>query len=75
MAKVPKLKGKEIIKVLQKLGFNVSRIRGSHHILKHKDGRMTVVPVHTNEVIGPGLLSKILNDCEIKKENFIELLN
>jgi predicted RNA binding protein YcfA (HicA-like mRNA interferase family) len=75
MAKTPKLNGKEIIKVLDKLGFNVVRIRGSHHILKHRDGRMTVVPVHSNEIIGMGLLSKILNDCEIKKEDFIKLLN
>ena len=75
MAKIPKLTGKEIIKVLEKLNFNVVRIKGSHHILKHKDGRMTVVPAHTNEIIGPGLLSKIFNDCEIKKEDFIKLLN
>ena len=75
MAKAPKLTGKEIIKVLEKLGFNVVRIKGSHHILKHNDGRITVVPVHTNEIIGPGLLSKIMNDCELKKEDLIKLLN
>ncbi len=72
MAKVPKLTGSEIIKVLEKLGFNVVRIKGSHYRLKHKDGRVTTVPVHSNEIIGPGLLSKILNDCEIKKEDFIK---
>lgn len=75
MAKIPKLTGKEIIKVLEKLGFNITRIRGSHHILKHKDGRMTVIPVHSNEIIGPGLFLKILDDCELKKEDFIKLLN
>lgn len=75
MAKIPKLTGKEIVKVLEKLGFNITRIRGSHHILKHKDGRMTVIPVHSNEIIGPGLFLKILDDCELKKEDFIKLLN
>lgn len=75
MAKIPKLTGKEIVKVLEKLGFNITRIRGSHHILKHKDGRMTVIPVHSNEIIGPGLFLKILDNCELKKEDFIKLLN
>jgi predicted RNA binding protein YcfA (HicA-like mRNA interferase family) len=74
MTKTPKLTGRELIKVLVKYGFNVGRIKGSHHFLKHSDGRSTVVPVHSGETIGPGLLSKILRDCEIKKEDFSNLL-
>ena len=74
MAKSPKVSGKAIIKVLKLLGFEVTRIKGSHHILKHKDGRRTVVPVHSNEVIGTGLLHKILHDCELTNEEFFNLL-
>lgn len=74
MAKSPKVSGKAIIKILKSLGFEVTRIRGGHHILKHKDGRMTVVPVHSNESIGPGLLHKILQDCELTNEEFLNLL-
>ncbi|BAP54854.1 hypothetical protein THII_0557 [Thioploca ingrica] len=59
---------------LNKAGFTVIRIRGSHHILKHQDGRSTVVPVHFGEDIGPGLLGKILRDCEITKDELISLL-
>lgn len=40
-------------------------VKGSHHFLKHSDGRVTVVPVHGRETIGPGLLNKILRDCDI----------
>ncbi|MCE1164204.1 MAG: type II toxin-antitoxin system HicA family toxin [Bacteroidetes bacterium] len=65
MGKTPSFTGKEIIKSLGKLGFNVVRIKGSHHFLQHEDGRCTTVPVHSKETIGPGLLSKILKDCEI----------
>ena len=65
MAKSPKFTGKQLIKSLVKLGFNVIRINGSHHFLQHKDGRCTTVPVHSKEIIGPGLLNKILKDCEI----------
>ena len=74
MTKLPRVNGKQLIKILSNFGFVVTRIKGSHHILKHKDGRMTVIPVHSNEMIGTGLLSKILSDCEIKKEDFIQSL-
>ena len=74
MAKSPKVSGKAIIKVLKLLGFEVTRIKGSHHILKHKDGRRTVVPVHSNEVMGTGLFHKILHDCELTSEEFFNLL-
>ena len=64
--KYPKLTGKELIKILTKYGFEVSRIRGSHHFLKHTDGRATVVPVHRGESVGPGLLNKISKDTEVE---------
>ena len=50
------------------------RIRGSHHFLRHADGRSTVVPVHAGEVIGPGLLHKILRDCELTVKQLVEML-
>ena len=66
MPRSPRLTGKELIKILRKHGFEVVRIRGSHHFLKHEDGRVTVVPVHSNEIIGVGLLSKICSDVDIE---------
>jgi predicted RNA binding protein YcfA (HicA-like mRNA interferase family) len=61
----PRLSGKELIKTLQKHGFVVAITKGSHHFLKHADGRATVVPVHGKEIIGPGLLNKICTDAKI----------
>lgn len=74
MSKLPSLTGKEIIAALKKIGFEVIRIRGSHHFLRHQDGRTTVVPVHAGETTGPGLLAKILRDCELTREEFASLL-
>ncbi|OQX63108.1 MAG: hypothetical protein DRP02_13930 [Candidatus Gerdarchaeota archaeon] len=74
MAKLPRISGKMLIKTLRKNGFEVLRIRGSHHFLAHPDGRRTVVPVHGNETIGAGLMSKILRDCEIERDDFSKLL-
>lgn len=65
---------KKVIKLLKKIGFEVVRQRGSHVILKHPDGRVTVVPVHSGEDIGRGLLSKIIKDTKITREQFLKVL-
>ena len=74
MTRLPRVTGREVVAVLRKLGFEVARIRGSHHFLRHPDGRGTVVPVHAGETIGPGLLAAILRDCEIERDDFIGLV-
>ena len=66
--------GNDLIRALQKAGFKAVRVRGSHHFLRHDDGRATVVPVHSGETIGPGLLSKILRDCELSADELDALL-
>ena len=75
MSKLPALTGKEIMAALKKAGFSVDRQRGSHVFLKHHDGRATVVPIHSGETIGPGLLSRILRDAEMTKEDFLKFLH
>lgn len=72
--KLPALTGAEVIRALQGGGFVVVRIRSSHHFLRHTDGRSTVVPVHAGETIGPGLMSKILRDCGLEREQFRSLI-
>ncbi|MBI4143463.1 type II toxin-antitoxin system HicA family toxin [Candidatus Woesearchaeota archaeon] len=47
--KLPLLTAKELIKILNKLGFDLIRQKGSHVYLKHKDGRSTVVPLHAGK--------------------------
>jgi predicted RNA binding protein YcfA (HicA-like mRNA interferase family) len=54
MPELPLLKATELIKALQKAGFE--RIR--------QKGRVVTVPVHGNQEIGRGLLRKILRDID-----------
>jgi predicted RNA binding protein YcfA (HicA-like mRNA interferase family) len=75
MSRSPRVTGAELVDALAKGGFLVVRIRGSHHFLRHADGRATVVPVHSGETIGPGLLHKILRDCQLKVEDLHKLLD
>jgi predicted RNA binding protein YcfA (HicA-like mRNA interferase family) len=74
MGKLPSLTGKQLIAALARAGFTVTRIKGSHHFLKHPDGRRTVIPVHAGEAIGPGLLSQILRDCELSRDDLEKLI-
>jgi predicted RNA binding protein YcfA (HicA-like mRNA interferase family) len=74
MARLPRVTGKEVIAALRRAGFEVARVKGSHHFLQHSDGRATVVPVHTADIIGPGLMAKIMRDCDLTREQFQELL-
>ena len=67
MSILPAISGVALIKALSKLGFVVVRTRGSHHFLRHADGRCTVVPVHRGETTGRGLLAQFLRDCDIDK--------
>ena len=68
MTTFPSITGNRLIRALRKFGFEVIRVKGSHHFLQHQDGRCTVVPQHRGESIGRGLLAKILRDCDITKE-------
>ncbi|MBI3962448.1 MAG: type II toxin-antitoxin system HicA family toxin [Deinococcus sp.] len=66
---LPILKPRELIRVLEHLGFHLLRkSKGSHWQFEHPDGRRTTVPVHRGRDIGPGLLRKILRDIEIDAE-------
>jgi predicted RNA binding protein YcfA (HicA-like mRNA interferase family) len=74
MPRRKRVTGKDLIRALKKIGFEVVRTRGSHHRLRHPDGRVTTIPVHAGETIGPGLLGQILRDCELTHEQLEDLL-
>lgn len=74
--KLPVISGKELIRLLEILGFTVIRINGSHHRMKHPDGRVTTIPVHKNDSLPKGLLRKILReDIDLSVEDFKKLTN
>jgi len=75
LAKLPKLTGKEVATVAEKLGFIYSHTTGSHMVYKHPDGRRATIPHHAGEEIGPGLLNKIIKkDFGITREEFFEYI-
>ncbi len=73
MTKLVTISGKEMCKLLEKLGFEKIYGKGSHVRFKHSDGRRTIVPVHGNEDLGKGLLREILRQINLNKEEYEEL--
>ncbi|WP_333655461.1 type II toxin-antitoxin system HicA family toxin [Dissulfurispira sp.] len=72
---LPILPSKEIIRILERLGFkNTRKSKGSHFRYTHPDGRKTTVPVHKGKTISRGLLRKILRDIELSPEEFQKFL-
>ena len=75
MSKLPVIKGRELIKFLESIGFGVIRTKGSHVRLRSEDGRVTTVPVHGNKGIPKGLLRKITReDLEIDLDEFFRVI-
>ena len=58
MTKDSAASGKTLIAALKRIGCEEIRVKGRHRFHKHPDGRTTVVPVHSNETLGPGLLAR-----------------
>ena len=75
MEKLPRISGKELIKILSKQGFIPARQKGSHVIMiKETSERKitTVVPLHKE--IDKGTLLEIIRQCGMKREEFLKLL-
>ncbi|MBI5134992.1 type II toxin-antitoxin system HicA family toxin [Candidatus Uhrbacteria bacterium] len=70
MPKLPVVTPKKLIKALQRQGFFVDRQRGSHIILRHIDGRMSVIPMHTRDIPN-GTLKGILEDIDWTVEDLL----
>lgn len=70
MPKLSPINGKNLIKILEKQGFERVHQEGSHVRMKHMDSRRTSVPVHSGEKVGVGLLRKILRDVNISRSEF-----
>jgi len=68
MTRLIPISGRVVCRKLKKAGFEFVRQKGSHTFW-----RCTVVPLHKGEDLGRGLLRSIINDVEIKLEDFLEL--
>ncbi|WP_045876672.1 type II toxin-antitoxin system HicA family toxin [Pseudofrankia sp. DC12] len=74
MPPLPSRPGADVVRALEKAGFKLLRVKGSHHMLTGLGGRFVVVPVHAGKDVPPGTLRRIIRDADLSVEQFIELL-
>lgn len=73
MPKLPRLTAREIIVVLEKSGFVLSRQSGSHMIYKNAAGKRATVPFHGPKTLHPKILKSILRDAGLSPEDLEKL--
>ncbi len=71
--KLTPISGRELCKIVERIGFVRVHQSGSHVRYVHEDGRKTTIPVHGNEELGKGLLLEILKQIKIDREEFQRL--
>ena len=67
--KLPLYSGKQVVKALERLGFDEVSRKGSHVKMKHEDGRLIVFPFH--DEIDRFTLKGTLRDAEIDIDEFM----
>jgi predicted RNA binding protein YcfA (HicA-like mRNA interferase family) len=72
MGSVPVLKPREVVAILEALGFAQARQRGSHKQFRHQDGRNTTVPFHQGRDISPILLRQIAKDVGLAIDELLK---
>ena len=74
MTRLPALRSADLVRALRKAGFEIVRQRGSHTRMRHPDGRVLTLPIHSSQNISRGLLRKILRDAELTPDELRDLL-
>jgi predicted RNA binding protein YcfA (HicA-like mRNA interferase family) len=57
---IPAVPGAKVVRALERAEFTLTRVSGSHHVMRHPDGRTVVVPVHAVHDLPKGTLRNVL---------------
>ena len=71
MGNLPILKPRQVVALLEALGFTEVRQRGSHKQFRHSDGRCTTVPFHAGCDVSPILLRQIAKDVGLTVDELL----
>ena len=74
MGHTPSLTSTDVIRVLERLGFQRVRQRGSHLRLRHPDNRAMTVPIYAGQNLGREIMGKISRDFELTRHEFLNAL-
>jgi predicted RNA binding protein YcfA (HicA-like mRNA interferase family) len=74
MSRLPSLKPREVVRALERAGFSIVRVRGSHHqLLNRVTGQRVTVPYHSHD-LSRGTLNSILHQAGLSADEFLKLI-
>jgi len=74
MPRLPTVKPGQVIRALERAGFEIDHQTGSHVVLwRASDGCRVVVPWHSHD-LGRGLTLRIIRGAGLTRDDFVELL-
>ena len=74
MPKIPPVTSRNVIRILEKKGFVLVQITGSHHLyMNEQTGRQETVPIHTTD-LPAGTFHEILKQAGISRDEFLDLI-
>jgi predicted RNA binding protein YcfA (HicA-like mRNA interferase family) len=75
MTRLPVLPARRVVAALERAGFRVIRIKGSHCFLRHRSdsARQTIVPLHRGD-LPAGTLRAILRQAQLTPQELLDLL-
>ena len=76
MSRLPSVNAKAVIRALERAGFDIIRVSGSHYRMRHKldSKRQTTIPFHASRDLPRGTLRDIIEQAGLTVEEFIDLL-
>lgn len=73
--RLPAITGHDLVRALQKVGWEVSHVRGSHwQLLQSSTGKRATVPVHAGKDLKRGLVVGVLKEVGLTQDELRELL-
>ncbi len=73
-ARLPGVPARKAIRALERCGWQLDRVKGSHHIFRHPDRPNRVsVPLHGGS-LKKGTLNAIIEGSGLTREEFLRLL-
>jgi predicted RNA binding protein YcfA (HicA-like mRNA interferase family) len=71
--RLPAIKPKQLIRALERAGWQLDRVRGSHYIMSHPDEHQAVPVPHHNRDLKAGTLSGILRSTGLSRDELRRL--
>ena len=70
MAQLPKLSGREVVKVFEKLGWEIARQRGSH-IIMSKKGHLATLSIPNHKEVAKGTPRSLIRSARLTVLEFL----